>query len=80
MQALFQKLQGGEWLGGEYGLVQSRAGTHRRRVQGAGLERESGEAPSALWVTSNWREKAEVHEMDPGMTMAGPKGAGGMPA
>lgn len=38
-----------------------------------GEERESGENPRALWVASNRLKKPEVHEMDPGMTMAGPK-------
>lgn len=38
-----------------------------------GEERESGENPRALWVASNRLKKPEVYEMDPGMTMAGPR-------
>lgn len=46
-------------------------------VQAAGrAERQSVETHRALSVTSNWLKKHEVPEMDPGMTMAGPRGVG----
>lgn len=48
----------------------------------AGLSKQQGgqsgsvETHRALSVTSNWLKKHEVPEMDPGMTMAGPRGVG----
>lgn len=42
------------------------------------VQRESRETPRALWVASNQLKEPEVHEMDPGMMMAGSKASAHM--